>query len=173
MNIPYEQELRYHLLKILEHEPDLSQREMAKRMGISLGKVNYCLTELAKRGFIKINKFKSAKNKRTSLVKSYWKPEINREISSKISKIIKVDNDNDRLIQIFKENHILKKIDKAKDVKITLMEGDFFDKVNQFKWQDENEKQIFIKEMIALSPNERKMVLEEMLKDFDYNLSIE
>ncbi len=36
---------------------------MAKRMGISLGKVNYCLSELAKKGIIKINRFKSARNK--------------------------------------------------------------------------------------------------------------
>jgi EPS-associated MarR family transcriptional regulator len=64
MNNSYEQELRYHLLKILENEPDLNQREMAKKMGISLGKVNYCLAELAKRGFIKITRFTSSKNKR-------------------------------------------------------------------------------------------------------------
>jgi EPS-associated MarR family transcriptional regulator len=64
MNNSYEQELRYHLLKILENEPDLNQREMARKMGISLGKVNYCITELAKRGFIKISRFTSSKNKR-------------------------------------------------------------------------------------------------------------
>lgn len=36
---------------------------MATEMGISLGKVNYCLRELAKKGLIKITRFKSAKNK--------------------------------------------------------------------------------------------------------------
>ena len=36
---------------------------MAKKMGISLGKVNYCLSELAKKGLIKVTRFKSAKNK--------------------------------------------------------------------------------------------------------------
>jgi EPS-associated MarR family transcriptional regulator len=64
MNTSYEDEIRYHLLKILENEPDLSQRKMAEKMGISLGKVNYCVTELAKKGFIKVNRFKNAKNKR-------------------------------------------------------------------------------------------------------------
>ena len=58
-----EQEIRYRLLKILSQESKLTQREMAKKMGISLGKVNYCLSELAKKGLIKINRFKSAKNK--------------------------------------------------------------------------------------------------------------
>jgi EPS-associated MarR family transcriptional regulator len=63
MNTKYEEEIRYHLFKILENEPNLSQRDMARKMGISLGKVNYCITELAKKGFIKVNRFKSAKNK--------------------------------------------------------------------------------------------------------------
>ena len=63
MNIPYEQEIRYRLLKILSQETNLTQREMAKKMGISLGKVNYCLSELTRKGFIKINRFKSSSNK--------------------------------------------------------------------------------------------------------------
>ena len=56
-------EIRYRLLKILSEESRLTQRVMAKKMGISLGKVNYCLSELGKRGFIEIIRFKSAKNK--------------------------------------------------------------------------------------------------------------
>ena len=63
MNSPFEQEIRYRLLKILSRETNLTQREMAKKMGISLGKVNYCLSELAKKGLIKVTRFKSAKNK--------------------------------------------------------------------------------------------------------------
>jgi EPS-associated MarR family transcriptional regulator len=59
----HEQEIRYRLLKILSQESNLSQRDMAKQMGISLGKVNYCLSELAKRGLIDVIRFKSAKNK--------------------------------------------------------------------------------------------------------------
>ena len=63
MNNPHEQEIRYRLLKILTQESNLTQRDMAKEMGISLGKVNYCLSELAKRGLIEVVRFKSAKNK--------------------------------------------------------------------------------------------------------------
>ena len=63
MNNHFEQEIRYRLLRILSEEPALSQRDMAQRVGVSLGKVNYCISELAKRGFIKIVRFKSAKNK--------------------------------------------------------------------------------------------------------------
>ncbi len=65
MNKPYEheQEIRYRLLKILAEEPRLGQREMAKIMGISLGKVNYCVSELAAKGWIKITRLKSARKK--------------------------------------------------------------------------------------------------------------
>jgi len=63
MNHDFEQEIRYKLLKLLTSETNLSQREMAKRMGISLGKTNYVITELANKGIIKIKRFKSAINK--------------------------------------------------------------------------------------------------------------
>jgi len=63
MNHAYEQEIRYRLLKILAEKPQLGQREMAKRMGISLGKVNFCVSELATKGWIKITRFRSAKNR--------------------------------------------------------------------------------------------------------------
>jgi len=63
MNHNYEQEIRYRLLKVLSQDPNLGQRDMAKRMGISLGKVNYCVSELASKGWIKITRFKSAKKK--------------------------------------------------------------------------------------------------------------
>jgi len=63
MNHNYEQEIQYRLLKMLSKEPNVSQRDMAERMGISLGKMNYCVTELAAKGWIKIIRFKSARNK--------------------------------------------------------------------------------------------------------------
>ena len=44
-------EINYKLLKILSQDPNLTQREIAKRMGVSLGKANYCLSEFAKKGF--------------------------------------------------------------------------------------------------------------------------
>ena len=63
MNHAYEQEIRYRLLKILAREPQLGQRDMAKRMGISLGKVNFCVSELADKGWIKVTRLKSARKK--------------------------------------------------------------------------------------------------------------
>ena len=63
MNHPYEQEIHYRLLTLLADEPQLRQLDMAKKMGISVGKINFCISELAKKGLIKVKRFKSAKNK--------------------------------------------------------------------------------------------------------------
>ena len=63
MNKKDEQEIRYRLFKLLDDDPNLTQRQMAEKMGISLGKFNYCLKELVKKGFVKINRFTSSDNK--------------------------------------------------------------------------------------------------------------
>ena len=63
MNNAFNREVRYRLLKVLSQDATLTQREMAGKMGISLGKVNYCLSELARKGFIKIKRFKDSQNK--------------------------------------------------------------------------------------------------------------
>ena len=56
-------EISYRLLKILEADPNLTQRRMAGEMGLSLGKFNYCLKELVKKGFVKVERFTSSENK--------------------------------------------------------------------------------------------------------------
>ena len=53
----------YGLLKTLEDNPGLSQRDLAKRLGVSLGKVNFCLNALVEKGSIKINNFRNNENK--------------------------------------------------------------------------------------------------------------
>ena len=63
MNQSFEQEIHYRLLTLLTDEPQLRQLDMAERMGISVGKVNFCLSELARKGLIKVKRFKSARNK--------------------------------------------------------------------------------------------------------------
>jgi len=57
------EEVRYRLLKLLEPNPHLSQREVARELGISLGKVNYCLRALVDKGWIKAGNFKNSRNK--------------------------------------------------------------------------------------------------------------
>ena len=63
MNPNFEQEARYRILKILATEPHISQREMSRRMGISLGKTNYVLSVLAEKGIIKMKRLKNAHQK--------------------------------------------------------------------------------------------------------------
>lgn len=53
----------YSLLKTLEENPGLSQRDLAKRLGISLGKVNFCLKALVEKGSLKIKNFRNNENK--------------------------------------------------------------------------------------------------------------
>lgn len=51
-------------LRLLETRPELTQREMARELGVSLGKVNYCLRALLGRGFVKVQNFRKSQNKR-------------------------------------------------------------------------------------------------------------
>jgi EPS-associated MarR family transcriptional regulator len=53
----------YRLLKTLEENPGLSQRDLAKKLGVSLGKVNFCLNALVEKGSLKINNFRKSDNK--------------------------------------------------------------------------------------------------------------
>ena len=57
------EEIQLSLLRLLENNPELTQRGMTKGMGISLGKINYCLSELSKQGLIRVERFKNSKNK--------------------------------------------------------------------------------------------------------------
>ncbi|WP_421856377.1 MarR family EPS-associated transcriptional regulator [Marinomonas sp.] len=56
-------EYLYKILKELQQDPDLSQRELAKRLGISLGKANFCLKALIEKGLVKADNFKNNANK--------------------------------------------------------------------------------------------------------------
>lgn len=60
-------ETRYRILKMLEADPQASQRRIADELGISLGRVNYCLQALIRKGLVKVNNFRSAKSKRAYL----------------------------------------------------------------------------------------------------------
>jgi EPS-associated MarR family transcriptional regulator len=56
-------ETRYKILSLLESSPTLSQRDVAAKLGISLGKANYCLKSLAEKGWIKAVNFKNSQSK--------------------------------------------------------------------------------------------------------------
>lgn len=56
-------EVSYRVLKILESEPAITQRALAERLGVSVGKVNYCLKALMEKGLIKSRNFKNSSRK--------------------------------------------------------------------------------------------------------------
>jgi EPS-associated MarR family transcriptional regulator len=56
-------EYRYKILKLVEENPEISQRELAVSLGISLGKANFCLKALIEVGLLKASNFKNIKNK--------------------------------------------------------------------------------------------------------------
>lgn len=56
-------EYRYKILKLIDANPELSQRELAKELGVSLGRANFCLRALIKVGMIKATNFRNSKNK--------------------------------------------------------------------------------------------------------------
>ena len=57
------EEMRYQLLKYLHEHPDASQRQLARELGMSLGKANYCLRALMEKGLVKARNFKNSNNK--------------------------------------------------------------------------------------------------------------
>ena len=56
-------EAQYKILKHLEQNPEASQRELSKVLGVSLGKVNYCLKALSDKGWVKLDNFKRSDQK--------------------------------------------------------------------------------------------------------------
>jgi EPS-associated MarR family transcriptional regulator len=56
-------EYRYKIFKLVEAHPEISQRELARELGISLGKANYCMKALIEKGLLKAGNFRNSKNK--------------------------------------------------------------------------------------------------------------
>ncbi len=57
-------ELRYNIFKILKDDPHISQRGLASELGVSLGRINFCLKALVNKGLIKVDNFRNSKNKK-------------------------------------------------------------------------------------------------------------
>lgn len=53
----------FNVLRKIKSKPNLTQRQLANELGLSLGKINYCLKELKKKGFVKISNFTKNPNK--------------------------------------------------------------------------------------------------------------
>lgn len=56
-------EARFRILRLLDADPSMSQRQLSRALGISLGRVNYCLRALVEKGEIKMRNFREADRK--------------------------------------------------------------------------------------------------------------
>ncbi len=56
-------DVRYRLLKLVEEQPGLTQRAAAERLGMSLGKVNYCFRAIMAKGWVKARNFRNSSRK--------------------------------------------------------------------------------------------------------------
>ena len=61
------EDTNYYILHKLCSQPQITQRELAKELGVSLGKVNYCLQALIAKGMIKARNFNNSENKKSYL----------------------------------------------------------------------------------------------------------
>jgi EPS-associated MarR family transcriptional regulator len=58
-----QEDTSFRVMRILEENPDLTQRELAEQLGISVGGLNYCLKALMEKGLVKMKNFANSKNK--------------------------------------------------------------------------------------------------------------
>jgi len=58
-----ENEEALHIFREIDKSPELTQRELSSRLGISLGKVNFLINALIRKGFVKVGNFKKSSNK--------------------------------------------------------------------------------------------------------------
>ena len=59
-----QEDVRFRVLRLLEENPEMSQRNLADAVGISLGSLHYCLTALVEKGLVVIGNFTAAEDKR-------------------------------------------------------------------------------------------------------------
>ena len=58
-----QEDTHFRIIRILQETPDLTQRELAEKLGMSVGGLNYCLNALIDKGLVKMQSFRQSKNK--------------------------------------------------------------------------------------------------------------
>ncbi|MDP4032427.1 MAG: MarR family EPS-associated transcriptional regulator [Pseudorhodobacter sp.] len=57
------EDLRFRILRLLQDNPEMSHRQIAKALGVSSGGVNYCVNALIDKGMVKVRNFRASNNK--------------------------------------------------------------------------------------------------------------
>jgi len=63
----FTQDVKYYILRELASKSDFTQLELSRKIGVSVGKVNYVLSALVQKGIVKMEKFKRSKSKKSYL----------------------------------------------------------------------------------------------------------
>jgi EPS-associated MarR family transcriptional regulator len=58
-----QEDTHFRIMRILQENPDFTQRELAEKLGMSVGGLNYCLNALIDKGLVKMQNFSKSKNK--------------------------------------------------------------------------------------------------------------
>ena len=59
----FQEEIQFEVLRRLHHTPQVSQRALAKDLGVGLGTINFCFQALVEKGLVKMQNFSQSKNK--------------------------------------------------------------------------------------------------------------
>jgi EPS-associated MarR family transcriptional regulator len=59
-----QEDMHFRILRLLQENPEMSQRDLAKAVGVSVGRINYVLNALVDKGLVKLGNFTAAKDKR-------------------------------------------------------------------------------------------------------------
>ncbi|MBF9059785.1 MarR family EPS-associated transcriptional regulator [Rhodobacterales bacterium HKCCSP123] len=57
------EDAHFRMMRLIEARPEISQRELSRELGLSLGAVNYCLNALIEKGHVKMRNFRASENK--------------------------------------------------------------------------------------------------------------
>jgi len=63
MSTQTQEDTAFRVMRLLQANPDLTQRELAQELGVSVGGLNYCLKALIDKGWVKMQNFSQSKNK--------------------------------------------------------------------------------------------------------------
>ena len=58
-----QEDTNFRVLRMLQDNPDMTQREIAEKLGVSTSGLNYCLNALIEKGYLKVQNFNQSKNK--------------------------------------------------------------------------------------------------------------
>lgn len=57
------EDIHFRVLRLLQNNPNLTQRQIAEALGVSVGRTNYCLKAVAEKGLVKVKNFRNSQNK--------------------------------------------------------------------------------------------------------------